>query len=112
MRRAVSQRKSTKVLEISFSSRRDLLHNIMVHLAKRTSPARAPQKAPRLEHSHDFRIDNFDAPPIIDASIENVMPLIQSSADTTAASWGDAGVNMMMKIHEKYVLVDGGQIGR
>ena len=37
-------------------------------------------------NSHDLRIDNFDAPPIIDANIENVIPRTQSWADTTASS--------------------------
>ena len=43
-------------------------------------------------NSHDLRIDNFDAPPIIDASIENVIPRTQSWADTTASSPPDPAI--------------------
>ena len=43
-------------------------------------------------NSHDLRIDNFDAPPIIDANIENVIPRTQSWADTTASSPPDPAI--------------------
>ena len=36
-------------------------------------------------HSHDFRIDNLEAPPISDATTERAMPRTQSWADTTAS---------------------------
>jgi hypothetical protein len=40
----------------------------------------------RRQHSHDFRIDSFDAPPMMDASTEKEMPRIQSWAVITPCS--------------------------
>ena len=39
----------------------------------------------KMQNSHDFRMDNLLAPPIIEANIDRAMPRIQSWAVTTVS---------------------------